>query len=118
MEKKPSHRLDRAQMQIMREIAVLLEREIEDPRIKKVVITRASLSPDLRHAKVYFTVFSAEDASPEDIKKLTFALNHSVSYLRRRIGENLKLRVTPELFFIYDDNLEKAEHLIRVIDSL
>jgi len=118
MEKKPSHRLSRAETQIMREIAILLEREIEDPRIKNVTISKVSMSLDLRHAKVYFTLFTSENNNKENIKKITYALNHSVSYLRRRIADNLKLRVIPELFFVYDNQLKDAEHLIDIINKL
>jgi ribosome-binding factor A len=117
MEKKPSYRLSRAETQIMREIATLLEREIEDPRIKNVTIGRVSLSLDLRHAKIYFTLF-AGDENKENIKKVSYALNHSVSYLRKRIAGNLKLRVIPELFFVYDNQLKEAEELIDIINKL
>jgi ribosome-binding factor A len=99
--------------QIMREVAMLLERDIEDPRIKDVTLSHIKITPDLRQAKIFFTLLDEKK-----IEKVTYALNHSVTYLRRRIGETLKLRVVPELFFIYDKSLEEAERLVNLIDSL
>ncbi len=110
---KVSHRLSRVEMQLMRQIATLLEREIDDPRIKDVTISHVNMSKDLRHAKIYFTVLDESRA-----EKITFALNHTVSYLRRRVGESLALRVVPELFFIYDEDLHKAQQLTDLITSL
>lgn len=110
---KVSHRLSRVEMQLMRQIATLLEREIDDPRIKDVTVTHVNISKDLRHARIYFTVL--DDSKAE---KITFALNHTVSYLRRRIGETLALRVVPELFFTYDEDLQKAQHLMDLINKL
>jgi len=109
----PSHRLSRIETEIMRELAILIEREIEDPRIKNVNITRVKISPDLRHARIFFTVLDDKLA-----EKVTHGLKHAVTYLRRRIGETLSLRVVPELIFTYDQALRKAEHLMELIDRL
>lgn len=110
---KVSHRLSRVETQLMRQIATLLEREIDDPRIKDVTISHVNMSKDLRHARIYFTVLDDSQA-----QKITFALNHTVSYLRRRIGETLALRVVPEIFFIYDEDLNKAQKLTDLINRL
>jgi ribosome-binding factor A len=109
----PSHRLSRVEAEIMREVATLIERELEDPRIKNICITRAKISPDLRHARIFFTVLEESQA-----EKATHGLNHAVTYLRRRIGETLLLRVVPQLVFSYDNALRKAEHLVELIDQL
>jgi ribosome-binding factor A len=111
--KKPSHRLSRVESQLMRQLATLIEREIDDPRISDVTISRLKMSKDLRHAKIYFTVLEEQHA-----QKVVHALNHTVTYLRRRIGETLDLRVVPELFFIYDEELQKAQHLSDLISKL
>ena len=113
---KESHRLSRIETQLMRKVAVLIEQELEDPRIKNVTISRVIISPDLYHARIYFTVFLEKDSII--IKKITHALNHSVSYLRRRLAENLALRITPELFFIYDASLEKTHYLLELINKV
>lgn len=109
----PSHRLSRVETEIMREVATLIERELEDPRIKNICITRVKMSPDLRHARIFFTVLNDKLA-----EKATHGLNHAVTYLRRRIGEALTLRVVPQLVFTYDQDLRDAEHLIGIIDQL
>ena len=110
---KTSHRLSRVETQLMRQVATLIEREIDDPRIPDVTISRVTMSKDLRHAKIYFTVLDEKRA-----EKAVYALNHAVTYLRRRIGETLSLRIVPELFFIYDEELEKAQNLTNLIDRL
>src|SRR4051812_34602923 len=103
---KVSHRLSRVETQLMRQLATLLEREIDDSRIKDVTISRVNMSKDLRHARIFFTVLD-----DSQVEKTTFALNHAVSYLRRRVGETLALRVVPQLFFTYDEELNKAQQL-------
>lgn len=109
---KVNYRLARVAETLQRELALLIHNEIQDPRAIDITLTKVKISADLRHAKIFFTTPVEENGS-----KATHALNHAVSYLRRRIAQIMQLRVVPQLFFIYDTELRNAEHLTQLIDS-
>jgi ribosome-binding factor A len=113
MPKKVTHRVDRVAELLQRELAMLLQHEIQDPRVKGVTITTVKMSPDLRHARIYFT-----SLDEQQITATTHALNHTVRYLRRRIAEIIELRVVPELLFVYDESITHALHLTQLLNSL
>jgi ribosome-binding factor A len=95
-------------------VAELFSRGMRDPRIGLVTITGVKMSPDLREARVYWTVHG--DA--EQRKHTATGLDKARGFLRREIGTELKLRVTPELRFSYDeaiDNGERIEQLLRQV---
>ena len=113
MPKKITHRLERVSELLQRELAMLILNEIADPRVKGVTITTVKMTPDLQHARIYFTVLDETQ-----IKTSARALNHAVGFLRRRIAQAIQLRVVPDLFFVYDESLREAQHLTQILNSL
>ena len=101
----------RVSQQLQRELSELIRRQVKDPRVHMVTITDVDVSPDLKNAKVLFSVLGAEAPQPE----MTAALNHAAGYLRHLLGRNLRLRSIPELHFTYDDTLDRAAHLDALI---
>ena len=86
---------------------------LKDPRIGFVTVTDVQTSPDLRHARVYFSVFGDDSQ-----RKLTLAgLKSAHGVLQRRLAGELRLKHTPQLEFIYDDTAEKADRLGRILDD-
>ncbi len=98
---------------IHRELAMILQRETNDQRLTKLSITEVDVSPDLRLARVYYTVLDQQDLN--DIKK---ALLKGASFLRQSVAKKIGLRYMPKLEFVYDDNLDKAEKLTHIIQKL
>jgi ribosome-binding factor A len=97
---------------IQRELSDLLQRELRDPRVAMLTITAVDVSPDLSHAKVFFTIF--EKGKLED----TLAgLKRSAGFLRSQLARRIKLYTTPELRFVYDESVERGDRLSRLIDS-
>lgn len=87
-----------------REIASILQRDVKDPRIGFLTVTGADVSPDLKSAKIYYTVLGDEEkraAAAEAIEK-------AKGFMRREIGMRIKLKSVPELRFIYDDTLDRG----------
>lgn len=111
--KRPTFRLARVAELIQREIGNLLVREVNDPRLKKVTLSHVKMSPDLRHARISFTVIDEADAVYS-----AKALNKAANFFRRHIAKELELRVVPELFFVYDKSLHDAEELVSLINRL
>lgn len=107
----PSRRAERVASEIQRVIGQVLVRDIRDPRAAVANVTRVKVTPDLRHARVYFALLSKERGDPTET---TEALTHAAPYLRRRLARDLGMRFTPDLEFFYDEQLDDA----RKIDSL
>lgn len=105
-------RSDRVAEQIRRELAMLIRDQVKDPRVGMVTLLDVNLSKDLGHAKVWFDVMDETHALETQA-----ALNHAAGFLRRELGHVLKLRVTPELRFTYDDTQVKGNALSVLIDE-
>jgi ribosome-binding factor A len=97
---------------IQRELSELLQRELRDPRVGMVTITSVDVSPDLSHAKVFFTLLDKQ--SLEDTQA---GLKRSAGFLRSQLAKRIKLYTTPELRFSYDESVERGDRLSRLIDS-
>src|SRR3954464_3743864 len=98
MEKKASGGPQKVGDQIQREISDLVQRELRDPRVGMVTITSVDVSPDLSHAKVFFTIFE-KDKLQDTLK----GLQRAAGYLRTQLARRIKLYTTPELRFVYDE---------------
>ena len=99
---------------IMREVSEILLREVKDPRIGMVTITRVEVSEDLTLAKIYYSVIGTE----KEFKDSTEGLNHASSFIQRLLGKRLTLRHIPHLIFIVDHSLGyslEIEGLIKKI---
>ncbi|RKT86001.1 ribosome-binding factor A [Saccharopolyspora antimicrobica] len=92
-------------------VASGLEHEVKDPRLAMVTITDARVTPDLRDATVYYTVFG-DDA---DYASTAAALSSATGVLRSRVGQQTGVRFTPTLTFVADtvpDNARRMEELL------
>lgn len=107
-----SRRTERTCKLIQREISGLLERDVSDPRLSRLIsVTEVTISPDLRHAKVFVSTLGS-DVNKEEM--LT-GFNNASGFLRRELAAHLKLRYTPELSFHYDDSIERGARLLKLI---
>jgi ribosome-binding factor A len=88
--------------------------ELKDPRIGFVTVTGVETSPDLRHARVYVSVFGPEDSRTETLAGLEAA--HGV--LQGRLARELRLKRTPQLAFEYDPTVERGVRMTQLIDEL
>ena len=107
-------RPDRVADQIRSELALLLVREVHDPGIGFVTLTRVHVSPDLQSARVHYTVLGDEKARASSAK----ALDRAAPFLRRQIGSRLRLRRTPELRFLYDDSIAGQDRIEQILNEL
>jgi ribosome-binding factor A len=107
---KPSKRTRQVADMIQRYLSTALRQEIKDPRLADVTITDVVLSPDLRMAKIYFTLIKASELSTAQT-----ALQNASGHFRHIIAANMDLRFTPALTFYYDETIEHAERLDRLL---
>jgi len=97
---------------IQREVSELIRMEVRDPRVGMITITSVDVSPDITHAKIFFTVLEKEKlpATLEGLKR-------SAGFLRAQLAKRIKMYTTPELRFVYDESVERGDRLSRLIDS-
>lgn len=106
-----TRRTNRVADAIQEEVAQLLLREIKDPRIGMITLTGVRVSPDLRHARVLFSVLG--DAKRRD--EAFAGLRSAAGFIRSQLARRLKLRVAPEIAFEADTSLEEAERVSRLL---
>ena len=110
-----NRRIRRINELLRQEMSRLIQVDLRDPRLRCVIsITRVDTSPDLKAAKVYFSVLT----SPEKKKEVLQGLTAASGYLRREMGDVLPLRYIPSLTFTPDDSLELSEAIIRAMNHM
>lgn len=104
-------RTDRIAQQIQRELAELVRLELSDPRVRLLTITDVEVARDHSHAKVFFTRL---DGKHDEARQ---GLEHAAGFLRRQLAHSLKLRIMPQLHFVYDASVERGSRLSQLIDQ-
>jgi ribosome-binding factor A len=107
-------RPDRVADQIRGELGLLLTREVHDPGIGFVTITRVQISPDLQQARVFYTVLGDDKARKASAR----ALERAIPFLRRQIGSRLRLKRTPELKWIYDESIAGQDRIEQLLNEI
>jgi ribosome-binding factor A len=108
-------RTDRVADQLQKELAVLIQREVKDPRLGMVTVSGVDVSRDLGYADVYITLLGEQ--TPERIKENLQVLKRAAGFLRSQIAKRVKLRHVPELRFHYDESVVRGQHLSSLIDE-
>jgi len=109
-----SQRHLRVAEEMKKEIADILHNELKDPRLVFMTITAAELSTDLRSAKIYVSIFGDEEKQQECLK----ALQKATGFVRREIGQRIKLRHTPELVFKFDASIAHGDKIARLLSKI
>lgn len=106
-------RAQRVAEQVQRELAVLIQQEVKDPRIGMVTVSGVKVSSDLTHAKVYVTVLDGGEAAAGTVK----ILNRAAPFLRHALAGRLVLRIMPHLHFVHDEAMEAGSRLASLIEA-
>ena len=109
-----SQRPSRVGEQIREDLTELLARQVHDPGIGFLTITRVQVTSDLQSARVYYTTLGDAQAR----KQTSRALGRATPFLRRHLGSRLRLRRIPELQFFYDENIERLDRVERILHDL
>jgi ribosome-binding factor A len=107
-------RPNRVADQIRSEIALLIARELHDPGIGFVTLTRVQVSPDIQQARIYYTALGDDKARSNSGQ----ALDRAVPFLRRQIGSRLRLKRVPELKFVYDDSIAGQDRIEQLLNEI
>ena len=110
--KKKSGRPQKLGDLIQREVSDLIRLEVRDPRVGMITITSVDVSPDMTHAKIYFTVLEKDK-----LQDTLEGLKRSAGFLRAQLARRVQMYTTPELRFVYDESVERGDRLSRLIDA-
>ncbi len=109
------YRPDRVGDQIRQELSELLTRgTVHDPGIGFITLTRVQVSPDLQHARVFYTSMGDDKARRETAQ----ALERATPFFRRHLGGRLRLRRVPELEFRFDQTIEQQDRIEQILRDL
>jgi len=109
------HHIERVNSLIRHAISELLQRQVKDPRLGNFIsVTAVDTSSDMKHAKVFVSCVSGE----EDRQQTLGVLASAAGFFRRELAARLRLRRIPELTFQWDDSIERADHVLRLIDRV
>lgn len=107
-------RINRVGHLIQMELSQLVLHRVKDPRLGFVTITHVSVAPDLRSARVFYSVLG--DAQKKEDSRI--ALEKAAGFLQREIGGALQLRYTPKLTFSLDESLDRGMEIDKVIRKI
>ncbi|MCH5049316.1 30S ribosome-binding factor RbfA [Pectobacterium aquaticum] len=113
---KEFSRTQRVAQEMQKEIAIIIQREVKDPRIGMATVSGVEVSRDLAYAKVFVTFLN--DNEPEQIQKAVKALQDASSFIRKLIGKAMRLRVVPELTFSYDNSLVEGMRMSNLVTNV
>jgi len=99
---------------LRQDIARVIYKEIKNPDIRLLTITKVVVSPDLKYAKIFLSVLGAD----KQRQKVMAALEKARTFIRYSVGNRSSLRFTPEFQFIYDDTLDYVENIENILNGL
>jgi ribosome-binding factor A len=112
---RTSNRLNKISDLLKKEVALLIQTEIRDPRVGMASVTSVKVSRDLAYAEIFLTLLGKSTA--EEAEEGIAALNKANGYLRNLLAKNINLRTTPKLKFTYDDSVVRGQYLSGLIDE-
>lgn len=108
-------RTDRIADQIQRDLALLLHREVKDPRVGLPTVSGVKVSKDLAYADVYITFMAIGE--PDKVKEALAVLDNASGMLRSLLSKSIKLRVMPRLRFHYDETIVEGPRISALINA-
>ncbi|MBE3587097.1 MAG: 30S ribosome-binding factor RbfA [Thermoanaerobacteraceae bacterium] len=109
-----AHRPERLGEIIKEEVSQMLRDELKDPRIGFVTITGVEVSTDLRHARIFVSVYGSD----EEQKASMEALNRAQGYVRSELGRRIRLRHTPEITFKLDKSIIRGVRVMELLNTV
>lgn len=106
-------RIERLQEQIKKEVSAII-RALKDPGVGFVSVTGVELTGDMRHAKVFVSVFGGEEEKTSTLAALERARGH----IRSEVGQRVRMRFTPELHFVLDSSIERGARIFELLKQV
>ncbi len=107
-------RTDRVGQQIQKEIAVILMREVKDPRLSMTTVSAVEVTRDLAYAKIFVTFFTEDK---DEIEVSVEVLNEAAGFIRSLLAKKLRARIMPHLRFVYDKSMAEGVRMGHLVDQ-
>jgi len=107
-------RTDRVGQQIQKEIALILMREVKDPRLSMTTVSDVEVTRDLAYAKIFVTFFTNDE---KEIKESITVLNEAAGFIRSLLAKQLRARIMPQLRFVYDKSMAEGVRMSALVDQ-
>ena len=107
-------RSERVAQTITRHLAIILQTQVNDPRVSSLTITDVEVTKDLRQAKIFVTRMADDDV---DVKDTMSAVEKATGFIRRELAQVIDLRHCPTLIFAYDNSISQGAYMSALIDQ-
>ena len=108
------HRAVRLGEAVKKEVTQMLGKELKDPGIGFTTVTGVDISPDLRYARIYVSVYGSDEAKVQTLQ----ALNRAKGFVRSELGKRIRLRFTPEVEFRFDESIERGARIMELLNQV
>lgn len=108
-----SFRLKRVEQEIKRFVGEFITRDLKDPRVRGVSVTKVEVSKDLRWAWVYVSIYGVPDQN-----EVMDGLQSAKNFIRRELGRELRLRIIPEIVFKEDKSIDYSFHIEEILSKV
>ena len=108
-------RAERVSTQIQKVMSEIMQKKIKDPRLEMVTITGVKMSPDLREAIIFYTVFGIEEEKKENVAR---GFSSCKGFIKKTLAKELSLRFMPNIKFIYDDSFDYGSKMDKLLNEL
>ncbi len=108
-------RTDRVAQEIQKEVAMIIQREVKDPRLGMVTVNAVEITRDLAYAKIFVTFFTLEG---QNEKESTEVLNEAAGFIRSLLAKRIKARIMPELRFVFDKSLAEGVRMTNLVNQV
>ena len=106
-------RIERINQLMKREISQMIQRDLQDPRLAFVTITQVQVSRDLQHARVSYSVLNSVDQA-----NIQSILDRVSGFIRKLVGQRIRMRYTPAIVFVYDKSLEYSDQIDKTLEDI
>ncbi len=107
------HRLKRVEREIRRFVGEFISRDLKDPRVKGVSVTKVEVSRDLRWAWIYVSIYGVPD--PTEVMN---GLDSAKNFIRKELGKELRLRIIPEIVFKEDKSIGYSFYIDEILSRV
>jgi ribosome-binding factor A len=109
-----TERIERLNQAFKREISIIIQEDLKDPRLGFITINRVEITRDLSYARVYFSVLG----NRKEVRQVQKGILSAAGYIRKLLSGRIKIRHTPELIFKLDESTEHSIHILETIERL
>jgi ribosome-binding factor A len=107
-------RAGRVSEQIKKELSLIIQAELKDPRIGFITVTGVEITNDLAEAKVYLSILGTDQQKEDTLH----ALGRGTGFIRSELGKRIRLRIVPKLFFILDSSIAYGSRIEQILSKL